>query len=53
MFLKRLAQHIDARDVIGLTGLSLLALGCWFVWPPAAAIVPGAVMTYYALLRPN
>jgi hypothetical protein len=42
-------QSIDARDVIGLAGLALLAFGLWFVWPPLAAIIPGAVLTYVAI----
>lgn len=42
-------QAIDARDVIGLAGLGLLAFGAWFVWPPLAAIIPGAVLTYVAI----
>lgn len=40
---------IDVRDVIGVVGLSLLAFGSWLVWPPLAAIVPGAVLTYVAV----
>lgn len=42
-------QAIDARDLIGVAGLSLLAFGAWFIWPPLAAIVPGAVLTYVAV----
>ena len=47
--LQKLIQSIDTRDVIGLAGLSLLAFGCWLVWPPAAAIVPGAILVYVAI----
>jgi hypothetical protein len=39
----------DARDGIGAVGLALLSLGCWFVWPPLAAIVPGAVLLYVSI----
>lgn len=48
-FLKGIAQYIGVRDVILLVGLTLLAFGCWLAWEPAAAIVPGAVLTWYAV----
>ncbi len=49
MSIKNLTGLIDARDVLGAVGLGLLAYGLWLVWPPAAAIVPGAVMTGVAV----
>lgn len=40
---------MDARDVIALIGLVLLAAGLHHVFEPAALIVPGAILTWYAL----
>lgn len=46
-----IARNIDARDVASLVGLGLVAGGLWFVWPPLAAIVPGALIVYVTMLR--
>lgn len=40
---------IDARDFALWLGLALLALGLFLVWPPAAAIVPGAILVGMAI----
>lgn len=40
---------IDARDVIAVVGLVLLAVGLYQVYRPAALIVPGALLTWFAL----
>jgi len=40
---------VDARDVIAVIGLALVAAGFWPIYPPLSAIVPGAVMIWYAL----
>jgi hypothetical protein len=38
------------RDELLLTsGLTALAVGCYQVWPPAAWLVPGAIVTWMAL----
>ncbi|MCK1503103.1 hypothetical protein [Bradyrhizobium sp. 188] len=42
--------NIDARDVMLASGLALLAGGLWQVWPPAALIVPGAIISAVAIL---
>jgi hypothetical protein len=39
----------DARDLLGLGGLTALAYGCGLVYPPAGFIVPGVVLLYVAL----
>lgn len=38
------------RGALILVGLALLALGCWFVYQPAAAIVPGAILVLIAIV---
>lgn len=43
------AAQLDARDLVLAAGLALLAVGLYPVCPPAAAIVPGAVLTYVAV----
>jgi hypothetical protein len=43
------AESVDARDLVLVCGLALLSIGLWAVFPPAAAIVPGAVLTYVAI----
>jgi hypothetical protein len=48
---KRLLSAIDARDVAGLIGLSLVTVGCWQMYPPAAFLVPGAILLGLALWR--
>lgn len=40
----------DVRDCLLALGLGLLATGLARVWVPAAFIVPGAVLTYVAIL---
>jgi uncharacterized membrane protein HdeD (DUF308 family) len=40
---------IETRDVVLALGLALLALGLWQVYPPAAAIVPGAILAGVAI----
>lgn len=31
----------DARDVLALVGVALIAVGAWFIYKPAAPIVVG------------
>jgi hypothetical protein len=40
---------LDTRDVMLGIGLGLLALGLWQIYPPAAAIAPGAVLVGVAI----
>lgn len=44
-----LAANVDARDLVMIAGLALLAIGLFQVFVPAAFIVPGAVLTYVAV----
>lgn len=41
--------NLEARDVLGLAGLSLLGIGFAFVWLPLGLIVPGGVLVYLAI----
>lgn len=41
--------EIGRDEVFLSTGLALLAVGGWHVWPPAAFLVPGAVLTWMSL----
>lgn len=43
------AANVDARDLVLAVGLGLLAAGLYQVYPPAAFIMPGAVLTYVAV----
>lgn len=42
-------RSIDRRDALVFLGVGLIAIGCWFVYWPAAFLVPGAVLLWYAL----
>lgn len=44
-----LVANVDARDLVMIAGLALLAIGLFQVSVPAAFIVPGAVLTFVAL----
>ena len=44
-----LARTFDVRDAMLAIGLALLAAGLFLVWPPAALIVPGAIMSAVAI----
>ena len=33
-----------ARDITAITSLVLIASGCWWIYPPAALIVIGAIV---------
>ena len=41
--------QIDARDLVFVVGLLLLAAGLYLIFAPAALVVPGAILTYVAL----
>jgi hypothetical protein len=41
----------DARDLLALIGLALLAYGLWLVYPPSAFIVPGTMLFGIAVFR--
>lgn len=47
--MKWLAKHIDANDVLAAIGISALGVGIWWVYPPAALIVVGALLTRVAI----
>lgn len=40
---------LDGRDVVLGVGLTLIAVGVWPLFQPAALIVPGVVLTYVAI----
>lgn len=42
-------RTFDMRDGTLAAGLLLLAAGLWQVWPPAALIVPGAIVSAVAI----
>lgn len=42
-------KTFDKRDQMLLAGLFLLVVGCFFIWPPLCAIVPGVVLTGVAV----
>jgi hypothetical protein len=42
-------KTFDVRDVMLATGLALLSTGLWQISPPAALIVPGAIITAVAI----
>lgn len=41
---------MDARDVIAIIGLLLLAGGLYFVFWPLALLVPGAILCWYGFV---
>jgi hypothetical protein len=44
-----IAQTLDPRDLALTAGLGLMGYGLNQIYPPAAFIVPGAVLTYIAV----
>lgn len=44
-----ISTTFDVRDGMLAGGLMMLALGLWQVWPPAALIVPGAIISAVAI----
>lgn len=42
--------EIDARDVIAVIGLVLLSAGFYQIYWPAALIVPGGILCWYAFV---
>ncbi len=42
-------SFMDIYDALGIGGLILLAAGLYFVYPPLALIVPGAVVLVLAV----
>ncbi len=43
------SKTFDVRDVLLGSGLVLLSIGLWQVWPPAALIVPGSIISAVAI----
>lgn len=48
--MRRLRGDVDLRDVVGLTGLALVATGLAAISVPLAAIVIGLVLLLVALV---
>lgn len=44
-----LQQWIDRRDIILFAGLILIGWGGWWIFPPMALMVPGAILTGIAI----
>ncbi len=44
-------MRVDARDVLTISGILLTFAGLWWVYPPAALIVVGAVL-FWAGTKP-
>ncbi|MCK1536867.1 MULTISPECIES: hypothetical protein [unclassified Bradyrhizobium] len=44
-----IGKTFDLRDGMLAAGLTALACGLWQVWPPAALIVPGAIISAVAI----
>jgi len=40
---------LERDELLIVVGLALLARGFWLAWPPAAYIVPGALILWMAL----
>ena len=40
---------MGAREAMLLVGLVMLGAGLWWVYPPAAAVVPGGILTLIAV----
>lgn len=47
--LEAIARAIGPDELQLGAALGLIAFGCWYVWKPAAALVPGAVLLWIAL----
>ena len=49
--LAKLAKAVGplTRDLIGLAGVTLIALGCWMAWPPLGIIVAGILLLVAAI----
>lgn len=48
--MRKIAQFIDARDVIALAGLAALIYGIAQIYPPAAWIVGGAALLFVSVI---
>lgn len=40
---------MDKKDALLFVGLTMMAAGCWMIYPPAALIVPGIVLAGIAI----
>lgn len=49
MGIRGVFSFMDIYDALGALGLILVAVGLYFVYPPLALIVPGAVLVAVAL----
>ena len=50
VFVKLIAGLFDLRDVLALVGMGLVAVGLWWIYPPAALIAGGVSLTAIAVL---
>lgn len=48
---RKITAVFGARDCIVLIGLGMMAGGLYMVWPPAALIVPGAILVWKAIIH--
>ena len=40
----------QVRDIVGVVGIGLIAVGTWLVYPPAALVVTGVLLLAGALM---
>jgi len=40
----------DLFDLMALAGLVMLGVGLWWIWPPLALVVPGALLLAIGLV---
>lgn len=40
---------VDRRDFVGLVGVSLIGVGCWWIFPASGLIVPGVILSAVAI----
>lgn len=40
---------IDQRDIVGIIGVILIGVGCWWISPPIGLIAPGTILAWVAI----
>jgi hypothetical protein len=43
-------KSIDLRDIIGLSGIILIGVGFWWIFPPLGLILPGIILAGVAII---
>lgn len=43
--------RLDPEDAIGISGLVLVTVGAWMAWHPAAPMLAGMMLFFYAWVR--